>query len=187
MGQDRVDALTILLMTLPGVAFTYNGDEIGMLDHQEISWEDTTDPWACNANPNDYSDLSRDPSRTPFQWDATKNAGFNAGAKPWIPVHPNYVQNNLEAQKIRDKSNFNLYKNLLKLRKNETFVDGNFESKALTENVFAYLRSSTNETFVVLINLGDRNETINVNELTVKLNDGSEILLASSLSSFNVG
>lgn len=66
MGSDRIDGLTLLLLTLPGVAFTYSGDEIEMEDYRDISWEDTTDPWACNSNPIDYKDLSRDPNRTPL-------------------------------------------------------------------------------------------------------------------------
>lgn len=66
MGSDQIDGLTLLLLTLPGAAFTYSGDEIEMEDYRDISWEDTTDPWACNSNPIDYKDLSRDPNRTPL-------------------------------------------------------------------------------------------------------------------------
>jgi alpha-glucosidase len=154
-----------------------------MLDHREISWDDTNDPWACNAFPDDFSEVSRDPGRTPFQWDATTNAGFNTGAKPWLPIHPEYTKINLEAQKNDEKSHFNFYKNLLKLRKNETFTDGNFTSKVLSENVFGFYRSTDDSTFVVLINLGNRSETINVSDLTVNFEHGAEILLASSTSS----
>lgn len=50
-GSDRVDGMMALLMTLPGVAVTYYGDEIGMVDYRDISWEDTTDPQACNLDP----------------------------------------------------------------------------------------------------------------------------------------
>jgi alpha-glucosidase len=68
----------MLLLTLPGVAVTYNGDEIGMLDHRDISWEDTLDPQACNTNdPKNYKWASRDPQRTPFQWDGTVKKALN--------------------------------------------------------------------------------------------------------------
>lgn len=43
------------------------GDEIGMLDFDDISWKDTKDPAACNTNPQVYKLYSRDPERTPFQ------------------------------------------------------------------------------------------------------------------------
>lgn len=187
MGRERLDGLTLLLLTLPGVAFTYNGDEIGMVDNRDISWDDTKDPWACNANPENYSDISRDPARTPFQWDGSTNAGFNVDSSPWIPIHPDYRIHNLDLQMKANASHFKFYKRLLELRKTETFIDGDFVSKALTANVLGYSRSLNNETFVVLINLGSQNETVNVNDLTVKLEGESEILIASSSSRFNVG
>lgn len=41
----------------------------------EISWEDTVDPAACNSNADIFEEFTRDPGRTPFQWNAEKNAG----------------------------------------------------------------------------------------------------------------
>lgn len=46
-----------------------------MEDFRDISWEDTVDPPARNAGPDNYREVSRDPERTPFQWSAEKNAG----------------------------------------------------------------------------------------------------------------
>lgn len=69
------DQMTMLSMILPGIAVTYYGDEIAMVDKRDISWEDTQDPEACNAGKENYTSVSRDPERTPFQWDTTKNAG----------------------------------------------------------------------------------------------------------------
>lgn len=51
------------------------GDEIGMQDFRDISWEDTVDPPARNVGPDKYKEVSRDPVRTPFQWSGEKNAG----------------------------------------------------------------------------------------------------------------
>jgi len=47
-----------------------------MVDLRDISWADTQDPQACNTNEEVYKELSRDPVRTPFQWDNTDFAGI---------------------------------------------------------------------------------------------------------------
>lgn len=165
----------------------YNGDEIGMTDYRDIAWDDTTDPWACNSNPIDFKALSRDPSRTPFQWDGSLNAGFTGGGKPWIPINTNYTEINLELEMKAESSHYKFYKELLRLRKTEAFVDGDFESKPMTYNVFGFSRSFDDETFVILINLGGTNMSVNVNDLTAKLEDESEIVLASPSSLHKVG
>lgn len=52
-----------------------------------VSWEDTVDPSGCNTNdPINYVKSSRDPERTPFQWNAEKNAGIEM----LIYVHCSY-------------------------------------------------------------------------------------------------
>ena len=59
-----------------GVSVVYYGEEIGMLD-ADISYENTMDPWGCNCGPINYVNCSRDPARTPMQWNGAKNAGFS--------------------------------------------------------------------------------------------------------------
>ena len=46
----------------------------GMLD-TFVSWEDTRDPQGCNYGPEHYAEHSRDPARTPMQWDNSTLAG----------------------------------------------------------------------------------------------------------------
>ena len=43
-----MDAFNLITMTLPGVAVTYQGEEIGMVN-TDISYEDTVDPSGCNS------------------------------------------------------------------------------------------------------------------------------------------
>uniref|UniRef100_A0A0C9QUV0 MAL1_1 protein n=1 Tax=Fopius arisanus TaxID=64838 RepID=A0A0C9QUV0_9HYME len=71
----RGDQMTMLAMILPGVAVTYYGEEIGMIDKTDISYEDTQDPAGCNAGREKYKEKSRDPVRTPMQWNDDINAG----------------------------------------------------------------------------------------------------------------
>jgi len=61
-------------LLLPGVAITYYGEEIGMEDIN-LSWELTVDPAGKNAGPEKFLKASRDPSRTPMQWNIDRNAG----------------------------------------------------------------------------------------------------------------
>lgn len=73
-GPELVDGLNMLAQLLPGSGITYNGEEIGMED-ADISFKDTVDPAGRNAGSERYELFSRDPERTPFQWDDTIDSG----------------------------------------------------------------------------------------------------------------
>lgn len=190
-GTERIDGLLALVLTLPGVAITYNGEEIGMLDYREISWENTLDPQACNTNdPGNYKFKSRDPQRTPFQWENTTYAGFKdlSGADPWLPVHPTYPTLNLALQQSANKSHYKFYQQLAMLRNNDTFVYGEFKSLAVNDDVFGYVRSlDGEETYAILINFSDVESTVDVNLLGVNFKDESKIVVAGSNSQYNAG
>ena len=51
-----------------------------------ISYEDTQDPWGCNCGPINYVNCSRDPARTPMQW----NSGTRA--EHLNPFYSNLIQ-----------------------------------------------------------------------------------------------
>ncbi len=60
--------------------------------------------------------MPRDNSRTPFQWNATPNAGFTTG-EPWIQVNADHVYINQEAQDMDGNSPLNYFRHLVQLRK----------------------------------------------------------------------
>lgn len=139
------------------------GEEIGMVDNYDITWEQTQDPQACNSNDTVYIEFSRDPCRTPFQWDSSPNAGFNKGATPWLPIHENYARLNLASQLDDPKSTYNVYKNLIKLRRESIFRHGTTKLYAFEEeNVLALLRSHDGTHMVTVINLNDEKEGVTV-------------------------
>ncbi|TMW51456.1 hypothetical protein DOY81_003481 [Sarcophaga bullata] len=162
-GAASVDAINMLIMTLPGVAVTYNGEEIGMEDFRDISWEDTVDPPAVNAGPDNYKKVSRDPERTPFQWSSEKNAGFSMAAKTWLPVHPNYENLNLELQKQAAKSHYKVYQELVQLRRLTVLQQGRTRVEVLNRHVFAVIRSLKGDiSIMTLINVGKENQLVNL-------------------------
>lgn len=60
-----------------------------MLDNYDISWDQTTDPAALNTSPETYMAVTRDPERTPFQWNSDQNAGND------VPIPKRDGQNSL--------------------------------------------------------------------------------------------
>lgn len=162
-GFELIDVMNMLVLTLPGIAITYQGEEIGMTDLTEISWEETKDPAALNTNPDVYKKYTRDPARTPFQWDNSELAGFTNATSSWLPINPNYRALNLASQQDADKSHYKLYQQLVKLRQRKSFREGQFRWIVFNPRVFSYIREYPgSETFVVLLNIGPEREIINL-------------------------
>ncbi|XP_049284752.1 maltase 2-like [Anopheles funestus] len=192
-GEERIDGMQLMVLMLPGVAVTYNGDELGMIDHRDISYEDTLDPQGCNLGPSGYRDASRDPQRVPFQWDDTYNAGFSKAPRTWLPVHPYYRQTNLLKQQEADYSHYKFYLDAVAMRKHRIFTDGHFKSHAFGNGVFAfarYLREHEDRMDdpyrVVLINFYDEHITIDVNDL-YEIRNRTQVYLVGTESRHKVG
>jgi alpha-glucosidase len=101
VGPAHVRAAATLLLTLPGAAFIYQGDEIGLGN-------------GPGADP-PYDRAGRDPMRHPMQWDATRTGGFTTGV-PWLPaVDP--LERNVEAQRADPDSLLHHYRSLIARRK----------------------------------------------------------------------
>ena len=66
--------LIVITMLLPGTNVSYYGEEIGMED-TELSWDETVDPAGRNAGEKKFRNYSRDPERTPMQWNDHENGG----------------------------------------------------------------------------------------------------------------
>jgi glycosidase len=86
-----------------------------------------------------------------------------------------------------EKSHYKLFKELLALRKNATFINGNFQSDVLGSNVFGYSRTYAGISFIVAINFGDGHEEVDVSGFNVNFNEQSKIHLTSSNSELKVG
>lgn len=154
-----------------GTPFIYQGQELGMTNVKYHSISEYDDVKTINTyNERIESGVSeeialkeawvtsRDNSRTPMQWNSSKNAGFTC-EKPWIGVNENYKTINVEVEERDENSVLNFYKKLIKLKKsNEALIYGVYDLiLEEDENIFAYTRTLNNEKFLIMANLTGEN------------------------------
>lgn len=176
-----------MVQTLPGIAITYMGEEL-VMTNVHLTWEETVDPQACNTNPDVYEPNSRDPARTPFPWDDTKNAGFSTGDKTWLPVGTNYNTVNVKAQEDAPNSHLKIFRRLTTIRKQPVFRQGAYLGVlANNDNVYVYRRIYENDTAIILLNYGKAQETVNVKNLFPSIPDQLRVYTSSLNSGLNNG
>uniref|UniRef100_A0A1S4GZS2 alpha-glucosidase n=1 Tax=Anopheles gambiae TaxID=7165 RepID=A0A1S4GZS2_ANOGA len=185
-GAERIDAIHTLLLTLPGIAVTYYGEEIGMVDNPDAISSGGGD--SVTGASDAFIVFSRDPERTPFQWDGTANAGFSSGPTTWLPVHPNYRELNLAAQRLAERSHYKTYQALVALRAHETFRKGSIQLVPYSSNVVVYVRELAEaDTFVVVINLVAGERTVDLVAVFPKLSAELTVASSGSASNYRVG
>jgi alpha-glucosidase len=167
-AQARVAAM--LLLTLRGTPTIYYGDELSMHD-VDIPQELVQDPQGKNI-----PGFSRDPERTPMQWDSGPNAGFTSGA-PWLPLADDYPAATVAAQRDDPRSMLALHRKLIDLRRAEPALHvGAFAPVAATGDLLAYIRERSGRHFLVALNLGGQAATLGAGTL-----GGGRIALSTHL------
>ena len=186
---DRAAKLMgMLLYTLRGTPFLYQGQELGYRNgkwpsidlYNDISSHGQYD-FARREGLSEEKALecvhvfSRDSARTPMQWDDSPYAGFTSGT-PWLPVHDDYQTQNAAAEDADPDSVLNWYRRLAEIRRNtEVLTEGDFqELMAESETVFAYQRTSGNGKAVILTNFSS--EPV---KYDVSLREGMQVRLTN--------
>lgn len=148
VGEKQARIAAVLLLTLRGTPTMYYGDEIGM--------HDVKIPKHRIRDPKEYTmpGYSRDPQRTPMQWNSRKYAGFSV-TEPWLPLADDYETCNVEAEKEKPDSMLSLYRKLIDLRQKEPALHiGDFIPLALNDELMVYKRKYKKSEFIVAINFG---------------------------------
>ena len=161
--------MATILLTMRGTPFIYEGQELGMTNVAWDSIEKYNDisahaqfDFAINEGFTPAQALefvhffSRDNSRTPMQWNDTKNAGFST-AETWLPVNENYKTINAAAEDKNSDSVLNWYRKLAKLRAdNEVLTHGDYKLLLPdSEEIFAFSRSFNGKTFITAVNFSN--------------------------------
>jgi alpha-glucosidase len=100
-GAENARSAALMLLTLPGPAFLYQGDEIGLADGP--------------GGERVYDRAGRDRFRHPMQWDGSPGAGFTSG-EPWLPL-VDQTARSVAGQRDDPGSVLSLYRELIALRR----------------------------------------------------------------------
>ncbi|RKT11880.1 alpha-glucosidase [Streptomyces sp. 1114.5] len=117
LGLRRARAATLLMLALPGSAYVYQGEELGLPDVTDLPDEVRQDPsFFRQAGQDGY----RDGCRVPIPWSGTEAPyGFGpvAGGPSWLPQPAEWAELSVEAQTGDPSSTLELYRSALAVRR----------------------------------------------------------------------
>ncbi len=115
LGLRRARAAAMVLLALPGAAFLYQGEELGLPDHTALPDEAREDPvWRRSGG----QETGRDGCRVPLPWVANApGLGFGPSSRTWLPQPPDYARYAVDRERRDPGSTLQLYRDLLALRR----------------------------------------------------------------------
>jgi alpha-glucosidase len=120
LGQKRARAAALLMLALPGGAYIYQGEELGLAEVEDLPEELLQDPgWRQSG----YTLRGRDGCRVPIPWSGDEPPfGFTpngASSMPWLPQPRSWRALTVQAQTGDEQSMLELYRRALALRRRE--------------------------------------------------------------------
>jgi alpha-glucosidase len=170
LGQRRARAAALLMLALPGSAYLYQGEELGLWEVEDLPKDLLQDPaWERSG----HRERGRDGSRVPLPWSGDAPPfGFSpedATASPWLPQPEAWKRFTAAAQRRDPESILELYRAALRIRRRHPALgDGTLRWLDAPPDVLAFARHPG---FLCLVNLSAQPSP---------LPGGGRVLLASS-------
>ncbi|MFT4229649.1 MAG: glycoside hydrolase family 13 protein [Microbacterium sp.] len=151
LGLRRARAATALMLALPGSAYLYQGEELGLPEVIDIPPAARQDPTWFRTNGERYG---RDGCRVPLPWEASAPGyGFSANGAAWLPQPAQWADHARDVQAGDPASTLNLYRRLLAERRERGLGVGSLEwLDGAAPDTIAF----RNGNVLVVSNLGDR-------------------------------
>ncbi|MFC8503696.1 glycoside hydrolase family 13 protein [Pedococcus sp. NPDC057267] len=169
LGLRRARAASTLMLALPGSAYIYQGEELGLPDSTDMPAEFRQDPTFIRTQ---GKEIGRDGCRVPIPW--VKDApsfGFGPSDATWLPQPAVYGEYAVDQQVGVEGSTLELYRTLLRVRRERELGTGGLADLAgYGDDVVALVNTGQGEPTLVLTNLGAE---------PVALPEGSTVLVAS--------
>ncbi|WP_157074978.1 alpha-amylase family glycosyl hydrolase, partial [Janibacter limosus] len=170
LGLRRARAATALMLALPGGAYVYQGEELGLPEHTSLPDEARQDPTFARTS---GDELGRDGCRVPMAW--TKGGpslGFNDTGAAWLPQPPSYADLAVDVQTGVEGSTLELYRTLLTLRRQRRLgLAALAEVEDVGDDVLRYLATAPDGTQTLVV--------ANLSAAPVALPKGAHVLVAS--------
>ena len=157
VGLRRARAASALMLALPGGAYLYQGEELGLPEVIELPDAARQDPTWFRTKGEKYG---RDGCRVPIPWEASAPAyGFSPTGAAWLPQPEEWAVYARDRQEGVTGSTLALYEDALRLRRTRRLGAG------AVEWLPEFARSSTvvafsNRDVTVVANLGMRSVTL---------------------------
>jgi alpha-glucosidase len=170
LGQRRARAAALLMLALPGSAYLYQGEELGLWEVEDLPEELLQDPaWERSG----HRERGRDGSRVPLPWSGDAPPfGFSpedATASPWLPQPEAWKRFTAAAQRRDPESVLELYRAALRIRRRHPALgDGTLRWLDTPPDMLAVARHPG---FMCLVNLSAQPSPLPA---------GGRVLLASS-------
>jgi alpha-glucosidase len=171
LGRDRARAAALLMLALPGGAYVYQGEELGLPEVTELPDGVRRDPAFLRTG---GADRGRDGCRVPMPWSGPRPPfGFGPSGESWLPQPEDWVELTVEQQAADPSSTLALYRDALALRRElPALGDGQQAWMEAGPDLLALRREPG---FVCVVNFGDEPAEL-AREL---LPDGARVVLAS--------
>ncbi|MEU1641481.1 glycoside hydrolase family 13 protein [Micromonospora zamorensis] len=165
LGLRRARAATLLMLALPGSAYLYQGEELGLPEHTTLPDEARQDPtWERSG----HTQRGRDGCRVPIPWEAdAPSYGFGPTDASWLPQPALWAEYALDRQRDVPGSTYELYRAALRLRREHGLGCGTLEWV-----------SSGDETLI--FRTGELTVLTNFGAAPVPLPTGAEVLATSA-------
>ncbi|MGY1452394.1 glycoside hydrolase family 13 protein [Streptomyces sp. SS8] len=118
LGSARARAAALLMLALPGAAYVYQGEELGLPEVVDLPDEVLTDPIFRRTG---SRSRIRDGCRVPLPWSGHASPfGFTSGAeeaRPWLPQPEWFAEHATDRALADTRSFWHLYRDGLQLRR----------------------------------------------------------------------
>nr|WP_307846046.1 glycoside hydrolase family 13 protein [Actinospica durhamensis] len=156
LGTRRGRAAALLSLSLPGSAYIYQGEELGLWEVEDIPDENKQDQMWLRTN---GEDPGRDGCRVPLPWSGKEPPfGFSpegASEQPWLPEQPkSWSRMTVEAQTGEQGSMLELYREALRVRRAEPGLRSDREHLRWLPSAPEVLAFRRGEDFASVLNFG---------------------------------